>query len=109
MSVYEIIGYIVVILAGAAAGLFVLVCLYANLIHRRFEVIFFRKTQRRLSLAGWHHTALSKTPPDEWPASDWPINERPFYASYRAFGRRFFIMAGSLGDHRFNSIKGEHP
>jgi hypothetical protein len=87
--------------------------LYAWLIHGRFGLIFFRKSQHRLSIVSWHQARLTYKGDDrgdkEWPADDWPINERPFCLTYRIGTKRVFILAGMLGEHRSNVISGTHP
>ena len=105
-----------VAIGAAVLGLsaIALVFLWANLIHDRFSAIFFRKTQRRISLASWHRTRLlmkggGEPPADEWPADDHVIGPHPFYLSYRIGKRRLFIMAGTLGEWRNSSIRGTHP
>lgn len=108
-SAFYWIGVGVVGLLVIAAVLIGLIWIYANLIHGRFELKLFRKTQRRLSIAAWHQSRLSCRADDEWPADDFPVNERPFYLSYLVGGKRLFLMACVLSDNRWNSIKGKHP
>ena len=87
--------------------------LWANFIHERFSLIFFRESRRRLSLASWHETVLCRTDgtvdEDHWPADDHIIGPHPFYLSYRIGKRRIFMMAGTVQDRRHNSIKGQKP
>jgi len=111
-EVFRWIGIVTIgaILTGAL--MFASLWLYANLIYQRFGAILFRKSERRLSLASWHATKLMRKgeqSDDDWPADDFPINERPFYLSYQIGQRRFFMMLGWLGPHRSAPIKGRHP
>lgn len=112
-GVFYWIGVAVVVAAAVAAVCLVAAWLYAVLIHRRFGLIFFRKSQRRLSIASWHQSRIiQKSQADievDWPADDWPICERPFYLSYEAGKRRYFVMAGWLEPMRADSIKGKRP
>lgn len=113
-AVFWWIGVVVFALTALAVLGFAILWLWANLIHKRFNAIFFRETQRRISLASWHRTRLSmrggEAPPeDEWPADDHVVGPRPFYLSYKIGQRRIFIMFGTLGLYRHSSIKGRHP
>jgi hypothetical protein len=101
------VGYLVVVIAGLLAILFVLGWAYFQLIHGRFGAIIFRKGDRRLSIASWYNGRLMSD--DHFTADDYPICERPLYLSYRVGGHRIFFMAGTLGPHRHAVIKGEHP
>lgn len=107
------IGAIVVTLAAALFIAWVIAFLYFRLIHSRFNVIFFKRGVRRLSIASWHPSRLTYNGDvrgdTEWPADDHVINERPFYLSYRIGRRRYFVMMGHIGDIRSNVIKGTHP
>lgn len=113
MSVFYWIGVVLVGVVVFAALLIGLVWLYSVFIHGRFELKLFRKTQRRMSIASWHRTKASfrgdGSGDADWHADDFPINERPFYVSYRFGGKRLFLMACVLSDSRWNSIKGTHP
>lgn len=112
-SAFYWIGVVVVALLVLGALGYALLWFYFNLLHERFGAIFFRKSERRLSIASWHAAKLvRKDQPDrddDWRADDWPINERPFYLSYRVGERRYFVMAGWLGPHRNSPITGKHP
>lgn len=112
-SAFYWIGIVVVGLFVLASVLFVIGWLYANLLHGRFHLILFKRGVRRLSLASWHQTKVmakgKERSDDDWPADDFPINERPFFLSYNIHGRQFFIMLGWLGPWRNVSIKGKHP
>ena len=90
------------------AAVFVgLVFAYFYLIAGRFQLILFRKTQRRLSLAAWHGAKLMS---DEYfHADDFPITQRPLFASYRIGKRHLFFMAGLYEDRRHMPISGKHP
>lgn len=92
------IGVGVVVTLGAIAILFVAVFLYASLLHGRFSLIFFRKGERRISIASWYNAKLMNN--EHFNADDFPIAPRPFYLSYRYGNRRIFIMAGILEPHR---------
>ena len=94
----------VAVLAVAALLLF----LYAKLLHGRFNLIFFRKGQRRLSIASWYNAKLMND--EHFHADDFVIGERPFYLSYEfSPDRRAFVMLGTIGSSRSMAIKGKHP
>ncbi|SFJ49108.1 hypothetical protein SAMN03159338_1546 [Sphingomonas sp. NFR04] len=85
-----------------------LIWLYAVLLHGRFNLIFFRKGDRRLSIASWHNSQMFNQ--DAYWADDFPIGPRPFYLSYRVGGeRRAFIMLGMIDACRHAPIHGKHP
>lgn len=89
---------------GGAAALF---SGYAFLIHDRFNCIFFRAGERRLSIASWYSAKLMN---DElWKADDFPIGRRPFYLSYRIGEQRLFLMLGIHEGCRHMPIQGKHP
>lgn len=98
------------IIVGMAALLGLLIAYY-RLVHRRFGFILFRKGPRRLSIASWNNARLlSRGQETPWRADDWPVCERPFYASCRIGNRRLFILAGTIPDSpRFNAVEGVHP
>jgi len=99
------VGAVSVITASAVlAGLTVI---YAALLHGRFHLIFFRKTDRRLSLASWYNARMMSD--EHFGADDFPIAQRPFLLSYNIGKRRIFIMAGVMEDRRHSPIEGKHP
>lgn len=112
-DIYHWIGVGVVFTLAAIAVIAALFSLYLNLIHGRFGLIFFARRPRRLSIASWHHGRISRKDEasgnDDWPADDFPINERPFLLTYRVGKRSYFVMAGHLAPYRNRPIKGTHP
>lgn len=111
MDPFHWIGLIITCLAGACLALFIILRAYFWLIHDRFSAIFFKPSKRRISIASWHHTRLATCENDRsnWPADDHVVGPRPFYLSYRVGKKRFFILAGTLGEWRDRSIRGDHP
>jgi len=112
-DVYYWIGVGVVFTLLTLTAIGALLWLYANLIHRRFGLIFFARRPRRLSIASWY---AAKVMPmggperdDDWNADDFPINERPFLLTYRVGDRSYFVMAGHLAPRRHMPIEGKHP
>lgn len=101
------LGVGVALTVAVAVTVVALGYLYAILIHDRFGLIFFRKTQRRLSIASWYNAKLMND--EHFHADDWPVNERPFYLSYEIGERRLFVMAGILEPRRNMPISGKHP
>lgn len=101
------IGVGVVSTLAVAATIIALFMLYAWAIHDRFGLIFFRKTERRLSIASWHRAKLLTD--EHFAADDFPVNERPFCLTYKVGQRRLFILAGFLSPHRHMPIKGTPP
>lgn len=104
---YDIIGRIVLWSVIGLSALAACAWLYFNFLHGRFGLIFFRKSERRLSIASWHRSKLSNA--DEFLADDWVVNERPFYFAYWFNGRRYFVLLGFLKGPRHSPIRGEHP
>ena len=107
------IGVGVVLSVGGLLALAVIFWLYANLIHRRFGLIFFARRRRRLSIALWYAAKVMPTSApdrdDDWRADDFPINRRPFLLTYRIGRRSYFLMAGYLAPRRHMQIEGKHP
>lgn len=101
------IGVGVVGAVGAALCVALLFSAYVMFIHGRFEIIFFRKTKRRMSIAAWHNARLMNNP--TFKADDFPIADRPFFLSYSVGNRRVFLMLGILDARRDSPISGEHP
>ena len=81
--------------------------MYAWLLHGRFQLIFFRKTERRLSLAAWYSSRLMSDA--GYNADDFPIGKRPLLIAYRVRGRHLFLMLGIFGERRHMPIFGQHP
>lgn len=106
-DIFYWIGVVTVALLGFAATAVALIAAYVFLIHDRFNVIFFRKGQRRLSIASWHSSKLVDQ--DTFEVDDFLINERPLYVSYRFGRRRAFVMFGLLSDPRYRALWGKHP
>lgn len=107
-AVFYWIGAGVVSTIAAITIAAVLFILYARYIHERFHLIFFRKGQRRLSIASWYMSRLISD--EHYHADDFPIGERPFYLSYRiGRERRIFMMLGIVGPARHMAVSGEHP
>ena len=102
------IGVGVSLTIAAAIVIGGLLLIYAHLIHGRFNFILFRKGERRLSIASWCNARLMND--EDFTADDFPICERPFYASYRFGKRRFFLLAGTHNQmSRHAVLRGEHP
>lgn len=103
--------WIGVVFVGALAligGIMLVGFLYYALIHKRFNFILFRKGERRISIASWYKYMWQGEMRAK--ADDWPVCERPFYASYRIGKRRLFILSGSIPDApRSSVIEGTHP
>lgn len=112
-SFFTIVGYVTV--GGITIFLILLSTLWfwVNLIHGRFNLIFFRKSKRRLSIASWHESVLldldGNFDENSWLADDHVIGPNPFFISYQIGNRRLFLMAGTLHDWRGSNIKGKHP
>lgn len=114
MSIFQCVGIAVCALLAFLLIAFAGLKLYFTLLHGRFELILFRRTQMRLSLASWYGVKVKPIAghdpdPNLFSFDDWPINERPFYLSYRIGRCRPFIMIGMLEGPRFNAGKGKHP
>lgn len=111
-DVFYWIGVSVVVVAAAFVAIAGALWAYFNLIDGRFHAILFRKSARRLSIASWHESRLTRkgqTDSEDWPADDWPVNKRPLYLSCRIGQRRLFMLAGLLSGPRDRVIRGEHP
>lgn len=105
--IYYFGAAVLIVLTLGAIGLAGLV-FYARLLHDRFELIFFRRGEQKLSIASWHSSTLDRNG-KTFKADDWPICDRPFYLSYRIGTKRYFILLGLLLKHRPSVIEGEHP
>lgn len=114
MHVFQWIGIAVCAAFAFISVAFVMLKLYFTLLHDRFGLIFFRPSQRRLSIASWSNAKIQPVgrddpEPDKFGFDDWPINKRPFYLSYEIGRRRAFILIGMLDGPRYNVGKGLHP
>lgn len=100
------VGVVGCLCAGAA--IVALFWLYARFLHGRFGTIFFRRTERRISIASWYSSRLMSD--EHYCADDWPIAQRPFYLSYELPSqRRLFVLVGILSPRRDMPIRGQHP
>jgi hypothetical protein len=101
------IGVGVVATVAVAAILVALLYAYMLFISGRFQFILFRKTERRMSLTAWYNAKLMND--EHYHADDFPISQRPLFASYRVGKRQLFFMTGFLEDRRHMPISGKHP
>jgi predicted membrane-bound dolichyl-phosphate-mannose-protein mannosyltransferase len=117
MVIFQWIGIAVCAAFAFLSVAFMMLKLYFTLLHGRFGLIFFRPSQRRISIASWHSTKLKPNglddpEPDVFGFDDWPVNKRPFYLSYEIGRRRIFILTGMLEGLSLQCWQGEashHP
>lgn len=108
------IGVVATMIAVVGTAGLAALWIWANLIHRRFGLIFFATRPRRLSIAQWHSSRIlpasrADEERDHWRADDFPVNQRPLLVTYRAGKRSYFVMAGYLAPRRHMPIEGRHP